>query len=400
MRATRKRNYRQLSPSPDAKTRKKQPKSRRLTSKSIPSSQSSADVPAVDKLVIKSSQNNRCWLCERKAHKTRRRLEICHVYPQAISKRTQFETHHKQGRLQMSNIHSKSNLIALCSVCHYAFDSEEWTFLPECTSAWVKAANDEPEKKFVPMWNNQRDIQYRRWRLGVDRYSEASNDKDFNSAFTNNPLKTWTGEVGAVILSRQLLTTNVENPSPGLDEAIDEFCNLCSLWRSYKGSCSDPKCPVCKGDGDRSDGDGGKDDNDNAKGSDDQEEDQDRENRENEGDEGDEEEKEEDEGEDGRTGDEEYDEDEVDEEEEGQHEDNGKKSSLYDTSVPYSYRKGYTLAGTTSNELMAMWQGLPYVKQNNGQITLIQPNQRTLSRADQRTLSREARADTFLLPTS
>lgn len=292
----------------------------------------------------------------------------------------------------MSNIHSKSNLIALCSVCHYAWDSEEWTFLPECTSVWVKAANDEPEKEFVPMWNNQRDIQFRRWRLGVDPYSEASRDKDFNSAFTNNPLKTWTGEVGAVILSRQLLTTVVENPSPGLEEAIDEFCKLCSLWRSYKGSCSDPKCPVCKGDGDRSDGDGGKDDNDNAKGNDDQEEDQDRENRENEGDEGDEEEKEEDEGEDGRTGDKEYDEDEVDEEEEGQHEDDGKKSSLYDTSVPYSYRKGYTLAGTTSNELMAMWQGLPYVKHNNGQITLTQPNQRTLSR--------EARADTFPLPAS
>lgn len=133
MRATRKRNYWQLSPSPDAKPQKKQPKS----SKCLPSSQSSADVPAADKSAVKSSQNDRCWLCERKAQKTRRRLENCHIYPQAISKRIQFNTHHKQGRLQMSNIHSISNLIALCSVCHYAFDSEEWTFLPECMSAWV-----------------------------------------------------------------------------------------------------------------------------------------------------------------------------------------------------------------------------------------------------------------------
>ena len=54
--------------------------------------------------------------------------------------------------------------------------------------------------------------------------------------------------------------------------------------------------------------------------------------------------------------DEEFDEDEVDEEEEDQQKDNGKKSSLYDTSVPYSYRKGYTWAGTTANELMAIWQ--------------------------------------------
>ncbi len=47
-----------------------------------------------------------------------------------------------------------------------------------------------------------------------------------------------------------------------------------------------------------------------------------------------------------------------------------KKSSLYDTSVPYSYRKGYTWAGTTANELMAIWQGLPCIKHNNGQIWL------------------------------
>lgn len=53
-----------------------------------------------------------------------------------------------------------------------------------------------------------------------------------------------------------------------------------------------------------------------------------------------------------------------------------KKSSLYDTSVPYSYRKGYTWAGTTANESMAIWQGLPYIKHNNGQT---QPNQRTMS---------------------
>lgn len=70
----------------------------------------------------------------------------------------------------------------------------------------------------------------------------------------------------------------------------------------------------------------------------------------------------------GRIGDEGYDEDEVDEEEKGQHEDDGKKSSFYDISVPCSYRKGDTWAGITANELMAIWQGLPYVKHNNDQI--------------------------------
>ena len=41
--------------------------------------------------------------------------------------------------------------------------------------------------------------------LMVDLDSQASRDWDFNPAFTNNPFKTWTGEVGAVILSRRWL---------------------------------------------------------------------------------------------------------------------------------------------------------------------------------------------------
>ena len=33
-----------------------------------------------------------------------------------------------------------------------------------------------------------------------------------------------------------------------------------------------------------------------------------------------------------------------------------KKSALYDRSVPFSHREGYTLANTTANELMEWWQ--------------------------------------------
>lgn len=317
----------------------------------------------------------------------------------------------------MSNIDNTANLIALCSVCHYAFDLEEWIFLPDDMSAWIQAANAEPEKKFIPIWNSQRDVRFRPWRLAVDLHSQASQDKDFNSAFTNNPLKTWSGEVGAVILSRSYLySIDVENPSTGLVGALEEYRKLHSLWMSYIGSCSDRECPVCKGngdksyrDGDRSDEDGRGNDNDNAKSSDDQEEDQNRENKENKGGGY----LEDDEGDDGNMGCEEYEEDEVYEEDEeyeedDEHEEDGgykeddvvegrggkhqEKSSLYDTSVPYSYRKGYTWAGTTANELMAMWQGLPYIKHNNGQITLTQPNQRTLSQ--------EARTGTPPLPAS
>lgn len=145
----------------------------------------------------------------------------------------------------------------------------------------------------------------------------------------NNSLKIWTGKVDAVIISRHLQTTNVENLSPDLDEAIDEFSKLSSIWKSYKGSCSNLRCSVCKRDGDKLDEDGGKDDNDNGTGSDGQEKDQDQESKENEGDEGDEsdesdkEEEKKDEGEDGRMGDEEYNDNEADEEKESQHKDDG-----------------------------------------------------------------------------
>ena len=50
-------------------------------------SQSSIDVPSRFKEEIKGLQDNRCWLCDCKAHETLRPLQICHIYPQAISQR-------------------------------------------------------------------------------------------------------------------------------------------------------------------------------------------------------------------------------------------------------------------------------------------------------------------------
>lgn len=63
----------------------------------------------------------------------------------------------------------------------------------------------------------------------MDPHSQASRDKNFNSAFPNNPLKTWTGELRTVILSRgHLHATDVENPSTGLVKALEEFHKLSS----------------------------------------------------------------------------------------------------------------------------------------------------------------------------
>ncbi len=167
----------------------------------------------------------------------------------------------------MSNIHSTVNLIALCSVCHYAFDAEEWTFLSVGMSEWIQAANAEPEKNFIPIWNAQRNIQYRPWRLMVD--TQASNDKNFNLASTNNPLKTWTGELGALILSLDHLhSIKFRNPSTGLAEAIQEFRKLCALWVSYESPYSNREGFLCRHHGNSGD---------------DQKEDQNGENKKNEG---------------------------------------------------------------------------------------------------------------------
>ena len=79
-------------------------------------------------------------------------------------------------------------------------------------STWLRDAKAKPEIDFISQWNSQRDIKFRPWRLLVDPRSEASNDKDFESAFTNNPAKIWPGEVGAVMLSNANLHLVFEDP--------------------------------------------------------------------------------------------------------------------------------------------------------------------------------------------
>lgn len=63
----------------------------------------------------------------------------------------------------------------------------------------------------------------------VDLDSQASRDRDFDSAFTNNPLKTRTGEVGAVILSRRWLHgIDVETQVQALSMRLKNFANSVS----------------------------------------------------------------------------------------------------------------------------------------------------------------------------
>lgn len=62
--------------------------------------------------------------------------------------------------------------------------------------------------------------------LVLDLDSQASRDRDFNPAFTNNPLKTWIGEVGAVIFSRRwLYGIDVKTQVQALSKRLRNFAS-------------------------------------------------------------------------------------------------------------------------------------------------------------------------------
>lgn len=115
-------------------------------------------------------------------------------------------------------------------MCHFAFDAEEWTFLPNNMSTWLRDAKAGPENDLIQQWNSRRDIEYRPWRIFVDSLSEASQDKDFNAAFINNSTKAWSGEVGVVIISNNLATVASEDKD--FAKAIMEWQKQGQIWRS------------------------------------------------------------------------------------------------------------------------------------------------------------------------
>ncbi|KAH0556774.1 hypothetical protein GP486_005437 [Trichoglossum hirsutum] len=336
-------------------------------------SQSSIDVPTSTKIQVKASQDNRCWLCNQKAHKKFRPLQICHLYPQALSKRFKFVSHHKSSRTQLDNIHSVRNLVPLCSICHHAFDQEEWTFLPKDMAALVQDAKAKPEGDPILEYNAQEDMEFRRWRLQIDPDSEAGQDSHYVSAFTDRPIQMWRGEVGVLILRNAAIleTPKTQEMDVKLKKALDIYHELMKIWTSFDKPCSVDQCQICshKGGDNKADKDEGDEGNEGDK----------RDERDEEG-EGDEEDQE-----DGT--------DEEDERDEGSQPSSKakktthwdqlndtrstnrsrynttrnanqkenkpnrqKKSALYDKSVPYSHREGYTFARCTANDLMKMWQ--------------------------------------------
>jgi hypothetical protein len=180
----------------------------------------------------------------------------------------QFVMHHKFGRTQLENIHDAANLIALCKICHFALDNKEWTFLPIDITTWLQEAKAEVNGEaeidgdFIPRCNAQRDVEFRRWRLIDDPDSEASRDRSYASAFTDEPIKRWLGEPGVAILGNAAIS---ETPMfPGMDEelrnALNTHMELLGIWCKYNRPCSKGDCRICN-DGDDEDDDDDEGDN-------------------------------------------------------------------------------------------------------------------------------------------
>jgi hypothetical protein len=270
--------------------------------------------------------------------------------------------------------------MALCKICHFDFDNKEWTFLPADITTWLQEAKAEVDGEaeidgdFILRCNARRDVEFRRWRLKDDPESEASQDGSYTSAFTNEPIKRLTGEPGVVILGNAGI---FETPLfPGMDEeftnALDTYTELLGIWRKYNRPCSKDDCRICKkGDDEGDEGDENDEDNEDDKG-DNGQSDQKRRRMSRQGQQ------------DGpskpppkshQTG-----QSSTRELRSGNRSirtttpgrskvfmpryitrkrnrsSQRKTSALYDKSVPYSHREGYTFAECTANDLMRIWQ--------------------------------------------
>ena len=300
-------------------------------------------------------------------------------------------THHKFGRTQLHNIHDRGNLVALCSICHFAFDSDEWTFIPEDTTNWRQRIEATPQ--IIQEYNSQRNIVFRRLLLAPDPDSKAFQDNHYKSAFTDSPTKIWPGEPGVVIVRPP--PAPPPEPTAELRETLDDFGALQKLWLAYKCPCSEEGCPICQSN---NDGKQGKEDDLDNKDDRDVDSEDDSEDDEEDDSDDDEEDDDEDDHSDDEGNEEDGEEDEEGDEDTSSSTKSGKRlskrqpnstgqqlplqdfdtkksfqankhrkkpnnterdwmtSAPYDESIPYSHRYGYTWAGTTSNELMKLWQ--------------------------------------------
>lgn len=310
-------------------------------------------------------------------------------------KNPQFELSHKLGRIQTHNIHDRHNLVALCSICHFAFDNDEWTLIPEDIAVWLNTIKSEPQS--IQRYNGQRDVVYRRLLLDQSsRDTTASQDHDFKSAFIETPLKVCPCEAGLLFV-RQMFHEPAD-PSAEVEEMVDQFIASRYIWRKVNLPCPVEDCPICSPEegNDEEEEEANEEDDNNAEKNEESAKDKEEGNEDDNNDDG----EENDDGDDGEEADD-SDYDEEDEEDDQDNEDddqdskevndddeisssgekndnskeqmnNGKHerpsqkikgaerdwltSAPYDKKVPFSYRYGYTYMNSTSNDEMQRWQ--------------------------------------------
>ena len=264
--------------------------------------------------------------------------------------------------------------MALCMLCHFAFDNNEWGFLPNEASAWNEAIAANPAKIFE--YNQLTSVLYRRIMYQPDRESLAFRNAHCRAAFRDVPVKVWTGEASITVMGNHF--PGAVTPQIGR-LAFQSFKRLIDTWEDFVGECPLVDCHLCQShEQERIDDDD--DDNDD----DDEEEDKDGDRDGNEGEEGKGKGKETEETEEEEA-------DEYDEDEEGNEEASGcvqkknkellrgrpitpkstnqdmramirtvkdkdkawQESAPYDTRVPFSHRKGVSHIYDTANDRIA-----------------------------------------------
>lgn len=152
--------------------------------------------------------------------------------------------HHRRGRIQLRHIHDRRNLIALCSICHFAFDQDEWCFFPEQLETWLPDISATPQR--IPEYNRYEELQWRRFLIDRDSQSTAYNDDHYRAAFVDTPLKSWKGEAGSVILrSFGVASSSRDEMDPETRQAIRTSRALQDIWLDYQGTCTVEDCKLC-----------------------------------------------------------------------------------------------------------------------------------------------------------
>lgn len=131
--------------------------------------------------------------------------------------------------------------MALCSVCHWAYDAGEWVFVPNDMAEWKVEVVARP--RIIFEYNEKKDIVYRRVLLIADPDTAAFYDEAYQSAFSTHATMGWSGEVGVVML--RPLPDNPYNASPEVKRSWNDFKAIRDLWGDYEDQCRNESCDLC-----------------------------------------------------------------------------------------------------------------------------------------------------------